>query len=73
MMTPISRLLMQKATLCLRAFEQTRDLNEAHILVHGVISNALGRINGPKQDLALAMESALDARARRLGGLPVPT
>jgi hypothetical protein len=68
-MTPITQLLKQRAVLCLRAFEHTRDLNEAHFLVHGVMSEALGRIEGPKQDLNAAMAAALGVRARRLSQL----
>jgi hypothetical protein len=65
-MTAIVELLKQKVALCIHAFEQTRDLNEAHLLVHGVMARALGRVDGPKQDLSAAMTQALNARALRL-------
>lgn len=64
-MTPIARLLRQKRILCLHAFEQTGDLNEAHLLVHEVMTTALRRVDGPEQDLSAAMAHVLDVRARR--------
>jgi hypothetical protein len=70
-MTPIALVLEQRSTLLLHAFEQTRDLNEAYFLVHGVITQALGRVGGPEQDLGSVMKRALDARARQTAGLEV--
>jgi hypothetical protein len=68
-MTQIDRLLRQKPTLCLRAFEETRDLNEAHLLVHGVMVQALSNVGAAEQDLGSAMSRALGVRAQRLAGL----
>lgn len=68
-MTPIARLLRQKPRLCLHAFEQTGDLNEAYLLVHEVMTNALRHADGPEQDLGSAMANVLDLRASRLAGL----
>lgn len=65
-MTPIAQLLTQKRALCLHAFEQTRDLNEAYFLVHGVMTHALSRAGDSAQDLDSAMAHALDARTQRL-------
>ncbi len=64
-MTLIARLLKQKNALCVRAFEHTQDLNEAHFLVHGVMARAFGHV-GAEPDLGRAMTDALDARARAL-------
>jgi len=68
-MTPITLLLRQKPTLCSYALAQTADLNEAHLLVHGVMTNALRLVSGSEQDLAPAMTLALNARADRLAAL----
>ena len=71
-MTPIARLLEQKTTLCLHAFEQTGDVNEAHFLVHDVMAQASSRVGGADLDLALAMTAVLDARASRLFCMEAP-
>ena len=65
-MTRIARLLKQKTALCVRAFEHTQDLNEAHFLVHGVMSRAFAHAGGIEPDLGRAMTDALDARAHDL-------
>jgi len=72
-MTPIANLLKQKSALCLHALEQTQDLNEAHLLVHGVMTRALARVDGAIPDLGSAMTLALDARAQRLTRLAALT
>lgn len=64
-MTPISRLLRQKPNLCARAVEQTRDVNEAYLVVHGVMANAFGRVNEADHDLGPDLTRALDHRAQR--------
>ena len=65
-MTPVARLLGQQPALRRAAFDQTGDSNEAFLLVHCVMTVALGQIGGPEQDLASAMSNALDRRTRRL-------
>lgn len=65
-MTEITRLLRQKTVLCARAFEHTRDLNEAYLIVHGVMTKALRSVGSMQPDLGRAMTVALDARARSL-------
>ena len=65
-MTPMTELLGQKAILCSCALEHTNDTNEAHLLVHGVISEALVRFDGAKQDLEAAMVRTLAAHAYTL-------
>jgi hypothetical protein len=69
-MTPISRLLKQRPALCLRAVEQTRDVNEAYLVVHGVMAHALGQAGDAEHDLAAALRSALDVRSERLAVAP---
>jgi hypothetical protein len=63
-MTPMTRLLRQEPNLYSRALEQTRDVNEAYLLVHNVMVRALG--HGPNPDLDLAMTCALNKRSRAL-------
>jgi hypothetical protein len=68
-MTRNDHLLMQKRTLCQHAFKETRDLNEAYLLVHCVISHALGQADSDDENLVSAMSVALTARAQRLADL----
>ncbi len=65
-MTKMTRLLNQKPDLCRSAFAQTRDVNEAYLLVHNVMARAIARIADADIDLAPAMACALTTRARRL-------
>lgn len=65
-MSQMTKLLDQKLDLCRSAFAQTRDVNEAHLLVHNVMTYAFGRPGEAELDLAPAMACALNARARRL-------
>ena len=66
-MTPIAKLLKQKPSLWRRAFAQTRDVNEAYLLVHDVMARALNHGGAPETDLGPAMACALARRSRRLG------
>ena len=66
MTSPIARVLKQRTNLFTQALEQTRDVNEAHLLVHGVVSHALKRVDEETGNLAAAMNEALHARASRL-------
>jgi len=70
-MTSISRLLWQNSALCRRAVEQTRDVNEAYLVVHGVMAHALSGARGADQDLGAALTAALKVRSRRLDGMAV--
>lgn len=65
-MTPITRLLKQKPSLCERAVAQTHDVNEGYLVVHNVMSKAFGRASGGDEDLGPALACALDVRAKRL-------
>ncbi len=65
-MTAISRLLKQRSALCRRALEQTYDVNEAYLVVHGVMARALKCDEEPEHDLGPAMASALQLRSRRM-------
>jgi hypothetical protein len=60
-MTPMAKLLRQTPTLCRRAFEHTRDVNEAYLLVHDLVARAVGRDFGD-QDADLALTNALAER-----------
>lgn len=68
-MTPIARLLKQRSTLCRRALEHTRDVNEAYLLVHHVMVCALSHVCGPESDPGAVLTRALEMRSRRLCGL----
>lgn len=65
-MNPISKLLEQRPGLALRAMEQTRDLNEAYLIVHGVMTRALRRANDIEHDLGPDLTCALAVRTKRL-------
>jgi hypothetical protein len=65
-MTEISKLLKQRPGLALRAMEQTSDLNEAYLIVHGVMTRALGRANDSEHDLGPDLTCALAVRAKRI-------
>lgn len=64
-MTPISHLLKQRPALFRSAVEQTRDANEAHLVVHGVMARALSSVRDVDHDLGPALASALEARSNR--------
>jgi hypothetical protein len=68
-MTQFSRLLRQGSALYRHAMEQTRDVNEAYLIVHGVMARALGRVGDADLDAALA--SALEVRSERLDRMAV--
>ncbi|MBX9747217.1 MAG: hypothetical protein K2X34_09965 [Hyphomonadaceae bacterium] len=68
-MNPISKLLKQRRGLALRAVEQTRDMNEAYLVVHGVMARALGRVSDAERDLGPDLTCALAVRAKRLDAL----
>lgn len=65
-MTHMTKLLKQMPELCRSAFAHTRDVNEAYLLVHTVMTRAFGRLGDAEIDLAPAMACALNTRARRL-------
>jgi hypothetical protein len=65
-MTSISRLLRQKTALYRRAVEQTCDVNEAYLVVHGVMAYALSGVSGADHDLGAALASALEIRSQHL-------
>lgn len=64
-MTQITRLLSQNQALCQAAVEQTGDVNEAYLVVHGVMAHAFDCDEGSAPDLAVALMSALQRRAPR--------
>jgi hypothetical protein len=67
-MTEMTKRLNQKGEreLCRSAFAHTRDVNEAYMLVHCVMTRAFGRAVDADVDLAPSMTCALNARARHL-------
>jgi hypothetical protein len=62
-MTTISGLLRQKTALYRRAVEQTCDVNEAYLVVHGVMARALSGVGEADRDLGAALASALEIRS----------
>lgn len=68
-MTPTTNLLRQQSTLYRRAFDDTRDVNEAYLIVHDVMARALNRGFDLDVDLEPALARALDMRTRRLATL----
>jgi hypothetical protein len=66
LMTPISRLLSQGKGLHQRATLSVNDVNEAYLLVHHVMTRAIGRIGEQDVDLGPAMTRALQRRSLRL-------
>lgn len=46
--------------------ENTRDVNEAYLLVHHVMAGALSRVGDFELDLGPVLERALDKRSGRL-------
>ena len=65
-MTPMARLLRQGKSLRTRANESTNDVNEAYLVVHQVMTHAIGRIGDDEADLHPALMSALRGRSQRL-------
>jgi hypothetical protein len=65
-MTPMAMLLRQRPALFRSAMEQTRDVNEANIVVHGVMARALSRAGDAEHDLGASLACALQARSDRL-------
>jgi hypothetical protein len=72
-MTPTARLLRQQASLCRRAWDSTRDVNEAYLMVHRVMAGALSGGFDPELDLGPSLARVLDVRARRLNTIEVTT
>lgn len=70
-MTPTAMLLRQKSALFRSAVEQTCDVNEAYLVVHGVMANALRRVGNVEHDLGAALASALRLRTQRLDSMTV--
>jgi hypothetical protein len=58
-------LLKQKSALYRRAVEQTCDVNEAYLVVHGVMARALSGVGDAEHDLGAALASALEMRSQR--------
>jgi hypothetical protein len=65
-MTPMTRLLRQSSDLHLSARENTQDVNEAYLVVHQVMTRAIGRAEDHDSDLGAALARALEQRAKRL-------
>lgn len=65
-MTPMARLLRQGKSLRTRANESTNDVNEAYLVVHQVMTHAIGCIGDDEADLHPALMSALRSRSQRL-------
>jgi hypothetical protein len=65
-MTLISKLLKQRSALCERAVEQTRDVNEGYLVVHGVMARAFNRASDGEHDLGGSLTLALDEHSSRL-------
>jgi hypothetical protein len=61
--------------LAAAAMEETADMNEARLLVHGVISRAMSGITGPvsRRELDTDMGRALRKRAARRTELTCPS
>jgi hypothetical protein len=72
-MTPISRLLSQAKGLHQRARQSTNDANEAYLLVHHVMTRAIGRISEHDADLGPALTRALQCRSLRLANVGAAT
>jgi len=68
-MTPMARLLRQSASLYQRAQENTQDVNEAYLVVHEVMTRAMGRVDDHDSDLGPALARALDHRTQRIAAL----
>lgn len=69
-MTPTARLLKQKPSLFQRAVSDTRDVNEAYLIVHNVMARAFHPLSRADCDLAPALMRALGARTLRLTAVP---
>ena len=63
-MTSISGLLRQKSALYRLAVKQTCDVNEAYLVVHGVMARALSGVGDAEHDLGAALASALEMRSQ---------
>jgi len=51
-MTAITTLLDKAPCMFRRAFAQTQDVNEANLIVHTVMTHAIGRITDPAYEIA---------------------
>jgi hypothetical protein len=63
-MTAMTKLLLQRSTLCRRAVAETSDVNEAYLIVHQVMARAFGAARCHDPDLGPALSHALDEWAR---------
>jgi hypothetical protein len=68
-MTPMARLLRQSSGLHQRARENTHDVNEAYLIVHQVMTRAIGCADKHESDLGPALTRALEHRKQRLAGI----
>ena len=68
-MTPMARLLEQRPSLYRRALEHTRDVNEAHLLVHRVMACALTWVSAPESGPGPVLLRLIEMRSRRLAGV----
>lgn len=68
-MTPMARLLRQGKSLRTCANESTNDVNEAYLVVHQVMTHAIGRIGDDEGDLRPTLISALRSRSQRLAAV----
>ncbi|MEQ1820288.1 MAG: hypothetical protein ABL871_16935 [Terricaulis sp.] len=62
----MARLLRQGKSLRTSANEITNDVNEAYLVVHQIITHAIGRIGDDETDLHPALMIALRSRSQRL-------
>lgn len=67
MSTTIIAILTQRAGLCRSALLRTRDVNEAYLAVHAVMTRALSQAGGSQRDLERDLAYALYKRAAVLG------
>ena len=65
-MTPMARLLKQGSVLRQSATDETRDVNEAYLIVHQVMTHAIGHAGNEDSNLGPALARALQNRTRRL-------
>ncbi len=65
-LTAMARLLRQTPSLCLSARETVDDVNEAYLVVHQVMSHAIGCGSDHDSDLGSALAQALRDRTKRL-------
>lgn len=71
-MTAMTRLLRQRPALCERAIEATRDVNEAYLIVHQVMTRAFSSVREQDYDLGPCLGLALDKRSARAASAGLP-